>query len=279
MMYPSINLKTLTMGLDLQELYRSSDFGEVHFDATAIDSKTFCAFLEYERLRNLEIFSEKELTLDYMKKMPGGRRSYDEIIWLSKLGDQNYTLDEDLQQHLHNLRRKTIGDALGDSITQNSERLDEIILDLESGLIPELGPFQQRGSRVLGYLSPEVEFAKSSTDASDLDACFERHQAMTDSVSWLTIYAIAFNPHIGQETADKIASMNRKETFDVELKKSLLQNKSIRERKHDDTLTRLTEDRDVLVRTYAKIVRNLNYLKTLPANARKFLEENTNHLA
>lgn len=274
-----INPKISTMGLDLKELYRSPYFEEVRFDVAAVDAKAFCAFLEYERLRNLEIFSEKELTLDYMKKMPGGRRSYDEIIWLSKLGGQDHSLDENLQQHLHNLRRKTIDVDLGDSITQYSERLDEIALTLEKELISGLESFQARGSSVLGYLSPEVELARSATEASEISDCYEEHRAMKGPVSWLTIYAAAFNPHIGEEIADQIASMDRKEVFDVELKKSLLQNRSIRERRHRRTLTKLTEDRDALVRTYAKIVRNPNYLKTLPANTKKFLEENTNHLA
>ncbi|MGM0582941.1 MAG: hypothetical protein ACQETL_19850, partial [Bacteroidota bacterium] len=276
---PSINPKTSTMGLDLRELYRSPSFEEVSFDVSVVDTRTFCTFLEYERLRNIEIFSKKELTLDYMKKMPGGRRSYDEMIWLSKLAGQDQPLDKTLQQHLHNLRRKTIDAALGESITQYSGRLDEIVLALEKELIPGLNSFQERGIRVLGHLSPEVEHARSATESNEINECYKAHQEMESPVSWLTVYATAFNPHIGEETADKIASMDRKEAFDVELKKSLLQNTSIRKEKHKGTLTKLAEDRDALVRTYAEIVRNPNYLKTLPANTKRFLEENTNHLA
>ena len=90
--HPTVNPKTVTMGLDLIELYRDKDENEVSLNIGELDSKWFCSFLEYERLRTLEIFYDKEATPDYIKKMPGGRRSYDEIIWLSKLAK---TLEEE----------------------------------------------------------------------------------------------------------------------------------------------------------------------------------------
>mgnify|MGYP001565614081 FL=1 len=91
-------------------------------------------------------------------------------------------------------------------------------------------------------------------------------------------YGLAFNSFIPEEVAEKIASTQLPPFFDYEIKKSLLQNRAIKEKKYSKAVEILCEDKNFIVRTYANIIRDPNYIQIYQVNQRRFLRDNINHI-
>ena len=276
--HPTVNPKTVTMGLDLIELYRDKDENEVSLNIGELDSKWFCSFLEYERLRTLEIFYDKEATPDYIKKMPGGRRSYDEIIWLSKLANWNIDLPLELKDHLSRIKFGVLNRDWKEEISRQKISLDRIIFDLECSLVDGLYKSMSRGDSALDYLSNELARTLRSTNPKELEKIYSKNIDLKNQNSWLIQYVLAFNSLIPEEIAEEIASAQRANLFDYEIKKSLLQNRAIKNRRISKTVEILSEDKNPIVKTYANLIRDPNYVQNFQINQRRFLRDNVNHI-
>jgi len=89
---------------------------------------------------------------------------------------------------------------------------------------------------------------------------------------------LAFNSLIPEEIAEEIASAQRANLFDYEIKKSLLQNRAIKNRRFSKTVEILSEDKNPIVKTYANLIRDPNYVQNFQINQRRFLRDNVNHI-
>ncbi len=276
--HPTVNPKTITMGLDLVELWKNKDENEVRLNIGEINPIWFCAFLEYERLRTLNIFGNKKPTYDYVKKMPGGRRSYDEISWLSRLAKRDINLHSQLEDHLSRIKSEMLNVDWNKEINKQANLLDKVIFNLECSLIKGLNSIGFRGDPALNYLFPDLKLAFCSSDPIELERLYDKNQNLGSQDSWLIQYGLAFNNYLLPHITEKIALMQRADLFDYEIKKSLLQNRVIKKTDYSKTLEILCEDNNQIVRRYANIVRDPSYIQNLPAYQRKFLRDNINHL-
>ena len=260
------------------ELYRDKNENEVKLDLREFDFRWFCAFLEYERLRNLKVFEDKEATPDYIKKMHGGRRSYDEITWLSKLANINIELPLELKDHLARIKLSILNRNWRDEVSQRAASLDKIVFNLESHLIDGLFKTGSRGNIALDYLSTELAQTHNSVNPIELEEIYSRNINLESQNSWLIQYALAFNSFIPEEIAEKLVLTQKPNLFDYEIKKSLLQNRAIKNRKFSRIMEILCEDKNPIVKTYANLIRDPNYIQNFQINQRRFLIDNTNHI-
>lgn len=275
---PSINPKYTTLQLEFKQLWKRDEESDIKA-CREMDPSLLCSFLEYERLRNIEIFKNKELSTEYIKKMPGGRRSYDEMFWLNKLakGDTN-VYDKEMANH-QNLVRSCVTDfTTSKAMSKMAPKLDKKIFDIECSFIPKLRESEIRGDAVLYNLFPKLYRAYSSSNPDELDALYSDNKDLKNPSSWIAQYAIAFNRFIGTETAHRIASTNRKECFDYEIKKSIIQNRAANEPRFKNILEILSKDDHPLVSLYANIKLDPKYIETLPENYRNFVKHTISHI-
>ena len=218
----SVNPKVTTIQIDLKQIWKRSGHSQIS-SPSLISLRIFCTFLEYERLRNKSIFKDRAMTQDYLKKMPGGRRSFDELVWLSRLCGKQPFFTQEEKIYLRSLQLGSVSGGLFDFWALN---LDKSVLSLESRLYPSLKPFE-RGEDVLRELSSSVYVAYKTSDALELRQLFEKNSSLEIPEAWLVQYAISFNPCIPPDLALRIAVNNQPELFDYEIKKGLLQNRAI----------------------------------------------------
>ena len=114
---------------------------------------------------------------------------------------------------------------------------------------------------------------------TDVDGCeTDKNIDLENQSSWLIQYALAFNSFISEEIAEKIASAQRANLFDYEIKKSLLQNRAIKNRRSSKIVEILSDDKNPIVKIYANLIRDSNYIQNFQINQRRFLRDNVNHI-
>ncbi len=210
--------------------------------------------------------------------MPGGRRSYDEISWLSKLASRKIDLPLELKDHLSRIKLGVLNRDWREEISRQKISLDRIVFDLECGLVEGLYKVISRGDSALDYLFPELAQPLRSTNSKELEGIYYQNIDLENQSSWLIQYALAFNSFIPEEIAEKIASTQRANLFDYEIKKSLLQNRAIKNRRFSKTVEILSEDKNPIVKTYANLIRDPNYIQNFQINQRRFLRDHINHI-
>jgi predicted nucleotidyltransferase len=245
-----VNPKVFTMYLDAKYLWRKDNFKL----KLTYSQQLFLAFLEVERLRNIQIFSQKEITSDFEKKYPGGRRSYDEIWWLQKI----IGLSDKI---------KKIPVSKKDDFLSASKKYDTIYLELLKS-INILS--SSRGLELLEILDSDIKHAFTATH--NLDRAFTKAKLISSSKDWLVLYALAANIHLDSQTAIDIANLHVKHVFVHEIKKNLLQNITVKHNK--ELLKILQEDSHQLVKLYA----NLLIDPALIAKQSSFIKNNVNHI-
>lgn len=285
------NPKVTTMSLEFKQLWMKEGETAIKPKFQDIDTGLFCCFLEFERLKNIKIFEEKEPTHDYIKKMPGGRRAFDEIFWLGRLVEERLghkTEPHRFQEHLSiiTLKSKTAAlirteepSELQIHTSKMMPHLDRHIFDLECMLAPNLSTVSGRGPNAVQALSKPIYRALTSTDPNELTDLYKAHIGnLSNQESWLVLYAVAFNSSIDAATASKIAKLDEPKLFDMEIKKQLLENRSIKDPKFREVLEVLTNDKSKLIRLYANIRISPEYLDTFKEPYKTYLKKNVNHI-
>ncbi len=270
---PIINPKSVTMFLDLQFIFNPTNIKPSPF----FDEKLFIAFLELERLKNISIFANKKVDSLYLKKMPGGRRTLDELIWLDKILLRKNIPSLYNKKHITTYLQKIKNIYTKKEMNKLSDELDFFILQ-QINTITGIDS-TSRGDVLLQTLNRSIFEAFISNNANLLEKLFVLALEEKTMQNWLIIYALASNPNITFNIAKTIVSLTSNSYFVYEFKKGLLQNKSLKEKNYFNVLLKkLQNDSNSLVRTYSSILLDNNYLDSLPEEIRIFLKKNISHI-
>jgi len=275
-MKPMYDPKQFSMALEIQFFYGASDIPTAD-PRTLYDPRDFITFLEYERLRNIDIFSPREADAHFLKKMPGGRRSFDEIYWLSMITGQVSTqeLPLALQTHLYDLRQGVGGEDMRHRILAAQPALDARALQLERVVCPEL---EQRGQHAVSLLSPRIYESFASNDPERLARIYSDAASLGTPHDWITVYALSFNKALPLETAMMIATGKDTGRSEHSFRKLLLQNRAAGTPRFREVVATLKNDPHQLVRMYACVRDNPSYLSGIAPSDREFYTHMTSHI-
>lgn len=245
-----LNPKTYTMFLDKIYLWKRNFNLRLDYP-----TKLFILFLEIERYRNKMIFEGKKMTKDYVKKMPGGRRSYDEIVWLNKI----------LNKDSIPIVKKNITSK--NDLIKASKYYDFMYFKLLKKLNIN---YSTRGKDLIYHLDTEI--AEFLLDTTNHLKKFISVKDLSTERKWLSMYALSANNNLNPKVGIKISKLDIKNVFVDEFKKNLLQNTKVKF--NPIILKNLSKDKNPLIKLYSSLILN----PSLREKQSSFIKDNINHI-